>query len=98
MPRGPDFLIIGAQRAGTTWVYRLLRRHPALWLPSVKELHYFDQLGILRTWDKKKRRLAVLKSARSGFGPWYLNFLLERFLIRMHHILQRRSSFCIRLV
>jgi hypothetical protein len=41
--RLPDFLGIGAQKAGTTWLYQVLRVHPGVWLPPVKELHYFDQ-------------------------------------------------------
>ena len=39
-----DFLGIGAQKAGTTWLYRCLQRHPQLYLPGTKELHYFDRL------------------------------------------------------
>lgn len=39
---GPDFLCIGAQRAGTTWLFRAMQHHPGIWLPPVKELHYFD--------------------------------------------------------
>jgi len=41
--RRPDFLIIGAQKAGTTSLHNYLRRHPSL-SPSAgaKELHYFD--------------------------------------------------------
>lgn len=39
----PDFLGIGAQRAGTTWLYENLRRHPQVWMPPVKELHFFDR-------------------------------------------------------
>lgn len=38
----PDFLCIGAQKAGTTWLDRNLRAHPQVWLPPIKELHYFD--------------------------------------------------------
>lgn len=38
----PDFLVIGAQKAGTTWLYENLRQHPDLFLPDEKELHYFD--------------------------------------------------------
>lgn len=38
----PDFLGIGAQRAGTTWLHNCLKEHPALCLPSKKELHFFD--------------------------------------------------------
>ncbi len=35
--RPPDFLIIGAARAGTTSLYFDLRRHPAIFMPSTKE-------------------------------------------------------------
>ena len=44
--RFPDFVGIGAQKAGTTWLYRNLVRHPEVWLPPVKELHYFDRLYV----------------------------------------------------
>lgn len=39
---GPDFLCIGAQKAGTTWLHRTLERHSQVWMPPVKEIHYFD--------------------------------------------------------
>jgi Sulfotransferase domain len=39
----PDFLILGAQKAGTTALYAYLRRHPAITGPSWKEVSYFDR-------------------------------------------------------
>lgn len=39
----PSFLGIGAQKAGTTWLHRMLSMHDDVWLPHVKELHYFDR-------------------------------------------------------
>ncbi len=39
---GPDFICIGAQKAGTTWLYDQLVHHPEIWLPVIKELHYFN--------------------------------------------------------
>src|SRR5256884_5314779 len=41
----PDFLCIGAQKAGTSWLYRQLTEPPDFWMPPVKELHYFNLLG-----------------------------------------------------
>lgn len=38
----PDFLCIGAQKAGTSWLYDMLRQHPDIWLPDIKEVHYYD--------------------------------------------------------
>ncbi|MEM1269518.1 MAG: sulfotransferase [Bacteroidota bacterium] len=38
----PAFLGIGAQKAGTTWLHANLSRHPDLFLPEEKEIHYFD--------------------------------------------------------
>ena len=40
----PDFLIIGAMKAGTTFLYNLLTRHPLVEPAAFKELHYFDHL------------------------------------------------------
>lgn len=42
---GPDFLCVGAHKAGSTWLYQQLDSHPDFWMPPVKELHYFDQLS-----------------------------------------------------
>ena len=55
--RYPDFICIGAQKAGTTWLDRNLRRHPRLWLPPVKELQYFSELYLpaTRRWTTRHR-------------------------------------------
>lgn len=42
--RGPDFVCIGAQKGGTTWLYDNLYSHPQVWLPPVKEIHFFNSL------------------------------------------------------
>lgn len=39
----PDFIGIGAQKAGTTWLGHNLRLHPEVWMPVIKELHYFNE-------------------------------------------------------
>ncbi|MDZ7841064.1 MAG: sulfotransferase [Gammaproteobacteria bacterium] len=41
--RKPDFLVIGAARSGTSWLYHNLRQLEGFWLPPKKELHYFDR-------------------------------------------------------
>ena len=39
--RMPDFLVIGAQRAGSTSLFAQLCAHPGVAAPSHKEIHYF---------------------------------------------------------
>jgi len=39
----PGFLVIGAQKAGTTALYAYLREHPAITGPSWKEVSFFDR-------------------------------------------------------
>ncbi|NEO98672.1 MAG: sulfotransferase domain-containing protein [Symploca sp. SIO2E9] len=40
----PNFLGIGAMRSGTTWLDKILRSHPDIYLPERrKEVHFFDQ-------------------------------------------------------
>lgn len=38
--RRPDFLVIGAQKAGTTSLYRYLAQHPSIFVHEVKEPHH----------------------------------------------------------
>ena len=41
--RLPDFLILGAQKAGTTALYAYLRWHPHITGPAFKEVSFFDR-------------------------------------------------------
>ena len=69
---GPDFLCIGAHKAGTTWLYQQLDSHPDFWMPPVKELHYFDQLSRVqrtaqsRCRDERDRRFLERLSSLSA--------------------------------
>lgn len=42
----PKFLCIGVQKAATSWLWVQLRSHPDVWMPPVKELHFFDHLFV----------------------------------------------------
>jgi hypothetical protein len=39
--RVPDFFIVGHPKCGTTALYEMLRRHPQVFMPAVKEPRYF---------------------------------------------------------
>lgn len=53
----PDFLCIGAQKAGTTWLDVMFRSHEDIWTPPVKELQYFNELYMPHAfkWTKEHR-------------------------------------------
>lgn len=38
----PDFLVVGATKAATTWLYQCLNEHPEVFVPSLKEVNYFS--------------------------------------------------------
>ncbi|GGA64505.1 hypothetical protein GCM10011369_02330 [Neiella marina] len=38
------FMCIGAQKSGTTWLYHQLAKHKQVHMPTLKEIHYFDEL------------------------------------------------------
>ena len=38
----PHFLGVGAQKAGTTWLYARLAGHPQVFMPAIKEVHFWD--------------------------------------------------------
>jgi hypothetical protein len=68
----PDFLVVGAQKSGSTSLMQCLRQHPdVLSVPGSAEVHYFD-----RNWDRGERwyrshfrlerSLASARAARGG--------------------------------
>lgn len=61
-PRIPDFLVVGAQKAGTTSLYEYLRQHPQIYMSPVKEPSYFapEQCpgGPAFTWESYLRLFA----------------------------------------
>lgn len=66
------FLGIGAQKAGTTWLAKMLALHPDIYLP-VKEMHFWDKppltpAGITQYLDKFN---ATGKHARGEITPGY---------------------------
>ena len=38
--RPPDFFIVGSPKTGTTALYEMLREHPQIFMPALKEPHY----------------------------------------------------------
>ena len=37
-----DFLVVGMQKAGTSWMYKMFEDHPSIALSKEKEVHYWD--------------------------------------------------------
>jgi hypothetical protein len=47
LDRKPNFFIVGAPKCGTTALYEYLRPHPNIFMPAIKEPHFFaTDLGI----------------------------------------------------
>jgi hypothetical protein len=39
----PDFFLVGAAKAGTTSIFKYLLQHPSIFIPDIKEPHYFSE-------------------------------------------------------
>jgi hypothetical protein len=58
---GKLFLVgLGAQKAGSTWMARYLASHPQVYVPRLKELHYFDAVYMPRLCGHVPGRMARL--------------------------------------
>ena len=44
----PNFLCVGAQRAGTTTLFNTLKLHPSISLSSTKEVHFLIMMKTLK--------------------------------------------------
>ncbi len=64
--RKPDFLCIGAQKAGTTWFHQVFGGRSDVWVPPIKEIHFFDHIYGADTaqWSAGHIRRAVKQSLR----------------------------------
>lgn len=80
----PDFIIIGAQRSGTTSLFNYLSQHPEIHQSFPKEVHYFSinyQKGL--SWYRSHFPLSTLKRKAESVGsgkfvtgeatPYYLS-------------------------
>lgn len=74
----PDFLGIGAQKAGSSWLWENLRCHPELYLPEQKELHFFDRRyhRSVRFYAAKFREAGCRR--KGEITPAYSSLPLER--------------------
>ncbi|MES0491814.1 MAG: sulfotransferase domain-containing protein [Leptospirales bacterium] len=76
----PNFLGIGAQKAASTWLYELLKLHPDIWMPLIKEIHYFDRSKKYKT---PSRCSAIGYDERffqdNGFSSAMLQLLRKQF-------------------
>lgn len=61
MARTPDFFLVGAPKCGTTSMYQYLRAHPDVFIPRIKEPHYFGSDLDIRE-ERKRRSLEEYKA------------------------------------
>ena len=74
LPTGPlpDFVIIGAQKGGTSALFEMLSQHPRVSPSIIKEVHYFD-LNYFRGEQWYRRHFPPVEGRLSGeASPYYL--------------------------
>lgn len=85
-----DFLCIGAQKAGTSWLHAQLSSHPAVAFPLGKEGHYWDWVQTGRrpddiAWYQRRfadvagRRLGDMTPAYAGLESRYVEQIQTHF-------------------
>jgi hypothetical protein len=58
----PNFLFIGPDKTGSSWMYEILRQHPECYVPRIKDIYFFD-----RHYEKgMKWYLSFFRQAPSG--------------------------------
>jgi len=65
-----NFLCIGAQKSGTTWLHDTLRMHPLIDFPAGKEVHYWDHRAG-RSVDWYRGLFTQLRQLEGDITPAY---------------------------
>jgi hypothetical protein len=73
----PDFVVLGTQRGGTSFFYRLLTKHPLVRGAAAKELHFFDNkfsegVGWYRRCFSEGKRIDGQRTITGEASPKYL--------------------------
>ena len=73
----PDFVVIGTQKGGTSYFYRLLTKHPLVKRAAAKELHFFDNefvegVGWYRRCFSEGKRVDGHRTITGEASPSYL--------------------------
>jgi hypothetical protein len=90
------FLGIGAQKAGTTWIYRKLAQHPKISFPCQKEVHFWDQFRA-RGIEWYRRQFETVDGRLHGeFTPAYAILPTEIIREIRGNFPDIRLIFCIR--
>lgn len=66
-----SFLGIGAQKAGTTWLYTMLSHHPDISFPSGKELHYWNRQYPNRPHSEYLKQFIQIDKQEGEITPAY---------------------------
>ena len=62
-----DFMVIGAQKCGTTALFEYLAQHPQIDMPSKKEVHLFNSPDYSDSWDPEEIDRRYLASFQRAF-------------------------------
>ncbi|MBL8619490.1 MAG: sulfotransferase [Deltaproteobacteria bacterium] len=81
-PRSPDFVCVGTQKGGTTWLHHVMAHHPGFWLPPFKELDFFldpraNLSWKLQAWHTQLSREVAKKSVDLEILRWYSRLCLD---------------------
>lgn len=71
----PDFLCIGAMKAGTTWLYHNVKHHPDVEMPPYKEIFYFHDVP---SWPVITHIVRGKRPARRRRAWWALTYSWPR--------------------
>ncbi|MEE2786148.1 MAG: sulfotransferase [Myxococcota bacterium] len=73
--RLPNFFVIGSQKSGTSSLFQVLRRHPEIFVPPIKEVNFFfddatHRLGL--GWYQRQFSMAADRALCGDISPGYL--------------------------
>jgi len=69
--KGPNFIGIGMERAGTSWLFTQIASHPEIWVPPLKELHFFDVIDPKAHYLKHRYRYHLPSRIKQKFSPFF---------------------------
>lgn len=91
-----DFIIIGAQKAGTTSLWQYLRGHPQIFLPAAKEAPFFIYSDAARAGEFESYMRKTFAAAPPGalLGKVTPDYMLGRDKVGVETVVERIADSC----
>jgi hypothetical protein len=77
-----DFIVVGPPRTGSTWLHKVLSTHKSIFVPNIKQLHYFDRDYVNKTKEEYLSHFHQKKTCHQSCGDITPDYVSQKLYLK----------------